>query len=422
MIKQRQNVRDWGQRIDMDRKEIAVSQQGRVQLTEGLLWTMTIASGVAVANIYYNQPMLTDMGRSLHCSAHQIGFVATATQAGYALGMPLFIPLADFVERRKLLSWLFAAAALSSLAAALSFSLPLLIVASLLVGATSVIAQILIPFATEIAEPERQGHVIGRLLSGLLLGILLARTLSGFVARYLGWRAMFVIAAVLSLVLCMVLAIKLPRVPAHPNLSYVAFMRSLVRLPFELPSLLGVSVCSGMFFAAFITFWTTLVFFLETPPYHYGSQTAGLFGLIGAVGALVAPWAGKLADRRSPKFVLRIAVCICLAAFGVFYCFGTNFAALILGVVLLDAGCQAAQVSNQSRAFSLLPHAHNRVNTIYMMIYFVGGTAGSFLGTWAWDKTRWSGVCCAGAGFLLVAALFLIFAGRVRPQKAQSSC
>lgn len=390
------------------------SPRPAVELSNGLLWTMTVACGVAVANIYYCQPMLTDMGRSFHASPREIGFVSTATQAGYAAGMPLFIPLADFVARRKLLVWLFVAAAVSSALAAVSTSLAFLCVASFAIGATSIIAQVLMPFAADIARPDQQGRVIGHLLSGLLLGILLARTLSGVVARHFGWRTMFWIAAGLSLLLCVILAAKLPRVAAHPAISYAESLRSLVRMPFETPSLLVVSLRSAMFFASFIAFWTTLVFFLETPPYHYGSQMAGLFGLVGAVGALVAPWAGRLADRRSPEFVLRVAVCLCLAAYAVFYCFGTNLAVLILGVILLDAGCQSAQVSNQSSAFHLRPQERNRVNTIYMTIYFIGGTAGSFLGTWAWSQMRWAGVCATGVGFLATASVLLAFSKTTR--------
>ncbi len=368
---------------------------------------MTVACGAAVANIYYNQPMLAQMASSLHVTVHQIGLVATATQAGYAVGMPVFIPLADFVERRKLLAWMFAGAALASMMAALAPSLSLELVASLLIGATSVIAQILIPFATEMSGPERQGHVIGRLLSGLLLGILLARTVSGVVAKQMGWRTMFWIGSGLSLALSLILAAMLPSTPARPMVRYGAFMRSLLQLPREAPALLGVGLRAGMFFGAFIAFWTTLVFFLGTPPYHYGSQAAGMFGLVGAVGALIAPWAGKASDRRSPRFVLCWAVGICLAAYLVFRLWGWHLWGLILGVILLDAGTQAAQVANQSQALSLLPASRNRINTIYMMCYFGGGTLGSLAGTWAWEEYRWSGVCSTGFVFLMIAGAIL---------------
>ena len=395
----------------------AVDAQHQVKLSTSLLWTMAIACDIAVANIYYNQPMLTDMARSFHASAGQIGFVATATQAGYAVGMPAFIPLADFVDRRSLLAGLFAAAAASAALLALGTSLPVVIFASFLLGATSVIAQILIPFAAEIARPDQQGHVIGILLSGVLLGILSARTMSGFVAHAMGWRSMFWIAAALSLALSLVLAIGLPRIHAKPAISYTAFMRSIVTLPFEVPALFRVGMRSGMFFAAFIAFWTTLVFLLETPPYHYGSQLAGIFGLVGIVGASVAPLAGKMADRRGPQFVLGTAVAICLAAFLVFQIWGWHLWGLVVGVILLDAGVQAAQVSNQSSAFSLLPKSRNRVNTVYMVCYFGGGTLGSLAGTWAWERAQWTGVCLTAMAFLFVAAALLWYDRRSNPSR-----
>lgn len=374
-----------------------------IALNDRLVWTMSLACGIAVANIYYNQPMLAEMMRSLHVSAHQIGFVATATQAGYGLGMPLFIPLGDFVDRRLLLSALFASAAMAAALTALAPSLPLLIVASLLLGMTSVIPQILIPLSAELAGPERQGSVIGKLLSGLLLGILLARTVSGAVAQQMSWRAMFWIAAAVSLLLSVALSFMLPRIPAHPSQSYPAFMRSLFRLPLQSPRLMRVSLGASMFFAALITFWTTLIFYLETPPYHYGSQTAGLFGLVGAIGALVAPWAGRVSDRRSPRYVAGVAFVTCLSAYLVFAFCGSHIWGLVAGIILLDAGAQAAQVANQSRALHLLPEARNRVNSIYMMCFFGGGTLGSLLGTWAWSLAQWRGVCAAGIAFLLIA-------------------
>jgi len=373
-----------------------INSEDKVTLDDRLIWVMTVACGAAVANIYYNQPMLAEMARSLHVSVHQIGLVATATQAGYALGMPLFIPLGDFVERRRLLVLMFAGAAGASMIAALASSLTVLVVASLLIGMTSVIAQILIPMAADLAGPARQGNVIGKLLSGLLLGILLARTVSGIVARQMNWRAMFWIAAGLSLTFSLVLAATLPHMPALPKVPYIAFMRSLLQLPLESPELLRIGLVAGMFFASLIVFWTTLVFYLETPPYHYGSQAAGMFGLIGAIGAFVAPWAGKISDGYGSRFVARLAVAVCLIAYVTFGLLGWHVWGLILGVILLDAGAQAAQVDNQSRALSIIPESRNRVNTVYMMCYFGGGTLGSLAGTWAWTAGPWAAVFSKG--------------------------
>lgn len=365
---------------------------------------MAVASGLAVANIYYNQPMLADMGRTFHADAHTIGLVATATQVGYAAGMPLFIPLGDIAERRGLVVALFAASAGALALAAAAQTLPWLVAASFLIGLTTVIAQILIPLATELTPPAEQGKTIGTILSGVLLGILLARTVSGYVARYFGWRSMFWVAAGLAVLAGIAMRAALPRVPPKRQSKYGELMSSLVKLAGESPKLRQVSATAALLFAAFSAFWTTLVFRLETPPYHYGSDAAGLFGLVGATGAAVAPIAGRLADRRSPRFVVANAIAVVFAAFAVFALLGAKLWGLIAGVILLDAGIQGAQVANQSRVLRLRPESRNRVNTIYMICYFGGGSAGSLLGTQAWSRWGWTGVSVLGLGLMAAAA------------------
>ncbi len=365
---------------------------------------MTVASAVAVANIYYNQPMLADMMRALNVSPKEIGLVATFTQVGYALGMPLFIPLGAFVNRRRLVVSLFFAVACALVFAAESRTLPALIAASFLIGLTTVISQILIPLASELASPEEQGKTIGTILSGILLGILLARTLSGVVAEHLGWRTMFWIAAGLAFIFGVLLRLQLPSFKPHSQTTYPALIRSIWDLARQTSKLRQVSFVAAMFFAAFTAFWTTLVFLLETPPYHFGSQAAGLFGIVGATGVFIAPIAGRLSDRRSPRFVVANAIVAVVAAFVVFWLFGFHLWGLVIGVVLLDGGVQAAQVANQSRVLSLHPQARNRVNTVYMISYFTGGSVGSLLGTWAWGRWGWHGVCGLGVLSMLIAA------------------
>lgn len=372
---------------------------------------MASASGVAVANIYYNQPMLADMAGSLHAGFHQIALVATLTQIGYAAGMPLFIPLGDLVNRRKLVTALFAAAATSSVLAAIAHGLVWLCAASFLLGATSVIAQILIPLAAELSTPEEQGQTIGTVLSGVLLGILLARTLSGIVAAHLGWRAMYWLAAGMCLAVAVLLAGRLPNTKPKESMSYSSLMHSLWLLVRDLPKLCQVSAVAALFFASFSAFWTTLVFLLKGEPFHMGAQAAGMFGLAGATGALIAPLAGKWSDRRSPRFVVRIAIAVLVLAFAVFWVGSRRIVTLIAGVILLDAGVQAAQVSNQSRVFQLQPEARSRINTIYMIGYFGGGSLGSLAGAWAWAHWGWAGVCATGIGCMVLATVALLLRG-----------
>ncbi len=380
-------------------------------VSSSLVATMAVASAVAVANIYYNQPMLADMARTFGVSAHEIGWVATATQVGYAAGMPLFVPLGDLMERRSLVAGLFLLVAASLLAAAVSPNLAVLIAASFCIGLTTVIAQILIPLASDLSSGSQAGKTVGIMQSGVLLGILLARTLSGIVSHHFGWRTMYVLATAMALVFAGVLRLTLPVIPRRAALRYRELMLSLWRLLAEIPKLRQVMTVAGLFFAAFSAFWTTLVFLLERPPYHYGSQTAGLFGLIGAVGAAVAPLAGRMSDRRSPRFVVKIAIACVLGAFALFWGFGLHLWGLVIGVILLDAGVQAAQVANQTRVFTLKPEARSRVNSVYMIGYFAGGSVGSLAASSMWSVWQWSGVCATGVAFMLMAAVVLVSRG-----------
>ena len=376
-------------------------------LRTGLIWMMAIACGVAVANLYYNQPMLVVMGRSIHASARQMGIVATLTQVGYGLGMLLFVPLGDLLDRKRLATTLMLAAAAALAAAALAASYPWLATASLAIGLTTVVAQVLIPLAAHLAEPRQRGKVIGSLYSGLLIGILLARTISGFVAAHLGWREMYWIACGMSLIVAAALAIALPHVPraSEPDLTYPRLLRSLWRLARTQSELREACIIGAMVFASFSAFWTTLVFFLSTPPYHYGSQAAGLFGLVGATGVFAAPVAGRLSDRAGPRLVVAGAVVVTLLSWAAFWVFGHTLWGLVAGVILLDLGVQAAQVSNQTRVLGLVDGAQARVNTVYMIAYFSGGSLGSLAGAYAWTRWGWPGVCATGIALATLALL-----------------
>jgi len=381
-------------------------------LRRGLIWVMAIGCGVAAANLYYNQPMLVDMGRTMHASDRQMGFVVTLGQVGYGLGMLLFIPLGDLVDRKRLLVVLLVATSVALGAAAAAMNYTWLALASFGIGLTTVTAQVLMPLAAHLAEPSQRGRVIGSLYTGLLFGILLARTLSGFVSAHFGWRAMFALAAVGSIALGIALWTTLPHVSHgyEPGLTYPRLIASLGRLVVREPQLREACIIGGSLFGSFSAFWTTLVFLLASPAYHYGSRAAGLFGLVGAASALIAPAAGRLADRRGSRFVIASAAVVVLGSWLVFWSLGLYLWGLILGVILLDIGVQAAQVSNQSRVLGLLQHARGRANTVYMIGYFTGGSLGSLLATLAWSRFGWPGVCAVGAGLTVIGGLTALHA------------
>lgn len=266
----------------------------------GLILLLAVTSGLGVANLYYNQPLLADIGRTFHATSTQIGYVSMLTQIGYALGMLFFVPLGDIRERRGLVSLLLACVAVSLVGFAESRSLAWMYAASFLIGITTVVPQVIVPLAAQLASPAEQGKVIGTVMSGLLFGILLARTAAGIIGDLLGWRAMYWIAAAMMLTLSLLLRKVLPVARPETTASYGQLLASLGSLVRKYATLREASLIGACMFGAFSVFWTSLAFFLEGAPYHYSSAIAGLFGLVGVTGAAGAPLVGRLADRTAP--------------------------------------------------------------------------------------------------------------------------
>jgi predicted MFS family arabinose efflux permease len=280
-------------------------------------------------------------------------------------------------------------------------------------GATTVVTQMIVPFAALIARPEERGRAVGTVVSGLLVGTLLARTVSGLISAALGWRAVYWMAAALMLALLITLYLTLPQEPPRTKLSYTALLRSLWSLVGTETLLRDIVPFGVLASASFSAFWVTLTFFLSSPTYHFSSNVIGLFGLVGVVGAFTASLVGKRADRQNPRVLTGIMLGIIFLSFVLFWLLGQWLWGMIMGVILFDLGIQGAHVSNQARIYARPQEIHSRLTTIYMFSYFVGGSLGAALGTAAWSGTGWPGVCALGV-LLLGLALVVFFVRRHR--------
>lgn len=372
---------------------------------------MAASTGVIVANIYYIQPLLADIASAFNLTVTKVGFIAMLTQIGTALGMLFFVPLGDSRERRSLITLLLGIAIVALVFVALARNAVWLALACFVVGMMGATVHLFVPFAAHLAPPRERGRVVGTVFSGILLGILLARTFSGSVGAHLGWRAVYAIAAAMMLCVAILVQFLLPRSKPSIELPYLSLLRSTIGLIREHRDLREAAFLGGCLFCCFSAFWTTLVFFLGTPPYHYGAEGAGLFGLIGAGGAAGAPLFGRLADRRGPRFAVGLAMLSVLVSFGLMWAAGKILAGLIVGVLLMDMGTQAGHIANQTRIYALDADARSRLNMFYMVCYFVGGAIGSLLGAYAWRVRGWTGVCVFCLGVMIV-ALAKFAAGR----------
>ncbi|WP_413105064.1 MFS transporter [Streptomyces sp. Inha503] len=376
-------------------------------MSRRMVLLLAITCAVAVGNIYFPQAIGPLVADGLRVSAGSAAVVVTATQVGYTAGIVLLVPLGDRIPHRTFLVVLLGLTGLALLAAGCAPALPPLVAASALVGLTTVAAQIVGPLAAGLVAADRRGAVIGTLLSGSTGGMLLARTFSGTLGEWLGWRAPYLVAALLALLLATVLAFAVPATAPASRQSYPALLAEPLRLLRTEPELRRSCWYQATVFAGFSAVWTCLALLLTGPVYGLGAQAVGMLALVGGATMLCTPLAGRLVDRRGPDpvnlvcllGVLLSAAVLALGALG-----GTpGLAALTVGTLLLDVAMQSGMVANQARVYALRPDARSRLNTAYMTCAYLGGSAGSWLGVRAWGRAGWWGVCALVAVLAVLA-------------------
>ncbi|MFY7122738.1 MFS transporter [Enterobacter cloacae complex sp. SHL022] len=374
-------------------------------LSPALILLMSVATGLAVASNYYAQPLLDTIARAFDLSASSAGFIVTAAQLGYAVGLLFLVPLGDMFERRMLIVSMTLLAAGGMLITASSQSLTMMIIGTALTGLFSVVAQILVPLAATLASPEKRGKVVGTIMSGLLLGILLARTVAGLLASLGGWRTVYWVASVLMVIMALALWRGLPKVKQENHLNYPQLLASVFSL-FTRDKLLRTRAILGcLTFANFSILWTSMAFLLAAPPFNYSEGVIGLFGLAGAAGALGARPAGGLADKGKSHMTTSAGLVLLLLSWAAIWYGHVSVLALIVGILVLDLTVQGVHITNQTVIYRVKPDARNRLTAGYMTSYFIGGAAGSLISASAWQHAGWTGVCAIGA---IVAAINLL--------------
>ncbi|WBM71534.1 MFS transporter [Buttiauxella sp. WJP83] len=374
-------------------------------LSPALIVLMSLATGLAVASNYYAQPLLDTIAHAFSLSINQAGFIVTAAQLGYAVGLLFLVPLGDIFERRGLIVFMTLLAAGGMVIVALSQTLWMMILGTALTGLFSVVAQILVPLAATLAEPEKRGKVVGTIMSGLLLGILLARTVAGLLAGLGGWRTVYWVASVLMVVMALALWRGLPKVKSETHLNYPQLLSSVFSLFIKNPLLRTRALLGCLTFANFSILWTSMAFLLASPPFNFSEGVIGLFGLAGAAGALGARPAGGFADKGKAHLTTTIGLVLLLLSWIATAMGQYSVIALIIGILVLDLTVQGVHITNQTVIYRMMPDARNRLTAGYMTSYFIGGAAGSVISASAYQHAGWFGVCAAGA---IVALLNLV--------------
>jgi predicted MFS family arabinose efflux permease len=366
-------------------------------LPRSLVLLLAIGAGMSVASLYYSQPMLGVLADDLGTTSQLAGWVPTLNQLGYALGILLCAPLGDRYDRRKVILVKCALLALALLAGGLAPGMSMLLVSSLAIGVIATVAQDFVPAAATLAPVEHRGRIVGTVMTGLLLGILLSRVGSGLISGLWGWRAVYIAAAAGMALVGLVSWKRLPRFQPTISLSYGALLGSLGQLWKQHPALRRATFAQGILAIGFSAFWSTLAIMLHGAPFHLGSAAAGAFGLAGAAGAIAAPLAGRIADRRGPELVIRLGAILAAASFVTMSLATqlspqTQLVMLVIGTIGFDLGVQAALVSHQTIVYSIDPGARSRLNALLFTGMFLGMSAGAALGSVVLGHFGWPGV------------------------------
>ncbi|MEV3858931.1 MFS transporter [Streptomyces sp. NPDC050095] len=374
-----------------------------------LLLLMAVATGLSCAGNYVAQPLLDLISRDLHIGSVLAGLLVTASQAGYALGLMLLVPLGDVVDRRRLTVTLFAATALFLTVSALAPSGPILLAGTVLTALTSVGAQVVVAHTAALASADSRGRAVATVVSGILLGGLLARTAAGGLSELGGWRTAYWVLAVLMAGAAVTLHRVLPQLPVTAALRYPALLRSTLALLREEPVLRRRAVLGALSLASYSVQLTALTFLLAAEPFHWSAPAIGLFGLVGAVGVLTMTFAARLGDRGHVHKVTGAATAFLLTGWLVLLAGERSLAWLAVGVVALNIGQQAVLNSCQTVLYALRPEARSRINSAFMTCFFLGGALGSALASVVWAAAGWPGVCALGAA--LAAGAVAVWAG-----------
>jgi predicted MFS family arabinose efflux permease len=400
-----------------------LAASGERPLPRALALLFSVACGLAVANVYYAQPLLDVMAAEFGIGHATIGLVVTVTQIGYGCGLLLVVPLGDLLNRRRLIVGQSVLSVAALVAVALAPTGLILFAGMAAVGALAVVTQVLVAYTASLADPADRGRVVGIVTSGIVIGILLSRAVSGALADLAGWQSVYAVSACATLVMAGLLFTALPREPApRERISYPRLIGSVFRLFLEVPILRTRAVLALLIFTAMTVLWTPIVLPLSAPPFSLSTTQIGLFGLAGAAGALGAARAGRLSDRGRAQRTTGVALAIMLASWLPIALLPQSLWGLVIGVITLDFGLQSVHVANQSLIYRVRPEAQSRLTAGYMLFYSIGCAAGAILSTIVYAHAGWNGVCILGAAISVAALLFWALTRHQAQQLSPAAC
>jgi predicted MFS family arabinose efflux permease len=381
--------------------------QPSTDLPHWLVVILAASVGVIAANLYYAQPLVALISKSIGLAPEVAGLVVTLTQVGYGLGVLCLVPLGDILESRKLILVLIGVAILGILGLGFVTSAVPYFLCAFATGVGSAGVQVIVPYAAHFSSEENRGRVIGSVTSGLMMGIMLSRPVASFLSDLFSWHAVFILSAVMMIAIgAMLLALMPKKEPTTKDLHYFSLLRSMLSLLATQPLLIRRAFYQACLFGAFCFYWTATPLLLGGSDFKLSQSMIAVFALVGFAGAIVAPFAGRAADRGLIPQATLASIAGVAGAFVItqFFPLGSTASLIMLGVgaIILDAGTSANLILGQRSIFALGAAYRSRLNALYISTIFIGGGIGSAIGAWAyahggWPFASWVGLCLPAA-------------------------
>lgn len=381
---------------------------GSAYLTKGQEYALTLVAAVVTANAYYIHPIIGEVARHFGVSEAEIGLVPALNQIALAIGILLLLPLGDRYSNRHLTIIFVAAQTTAMIIMTLSDSFLPFLFGSTLLGFFTIAPYLLPAYASKRVAPERLGHVTALLTTGVIFGILVARVGAGVVTEQFGWRATYWIATGFMIAVTIALPFLLERrtTSTAPSSPYGQLIASLIQLARLFREVVLSGIIQGLNFGAFIALWLGLALHLTGPEMGYGVDTVGYLAGIAVVSLLSTPRLGRWADKVGPRKARLILGCFQVAGLALLWPFGASLLLLCIPLFIGNLVGPAIDVTGRMTFLALAPDLRTRLTTIYIVLMFVGGGLGSFLGTSVFHHFGWPGtvgllVAMAGAGTIL---------------------
>lgn len=390
------------------------SSSSSAPLSRSVVLLLALSTALTVSSIYLLQPLLHTVSVALPVSEDRIGLLMTVIQIGYGMGILFLIPLGDVYPKKSLILLKFTLLCVATAMTGLAQNYELLLIGCFAIGIFATTAQDIVPFAADLASDSKRGSVIGTVMSGLLIGILLSRTLSGAVSDIWGWRSVFWVASIAIGAVAFVFYCVVPPLPARAHIHYLQLLHSTLANFAKYPVLRRAIITQGLLGFAFSAFWTNLSFFLGKPPFALSNTQIGLFGIAGAAGAMVAPIAGRIADRKGSRTGILVGGTLVAVSFVMMAVWHNSLLFLVLGTLFFDLGIQMALISHQSEVYALDPALRSRLNALFVASLFAAFAAGSLVSVQIYAQYDWRGVLTLASAASFLALLLGVRGDRMR--------